>query len=349
MIFPIRPAAAARAVLAAVVLVSAGGCTTLGTAPAKAGGPGAQAPPANPANAAAASTMSSQATDPAKPDGGGARRGDTRLVDTPPVEVVPPQVQVRRLDLDRVRQGMQPVPQAFITDLPASLQKIERAGKRKRLFIKTMLPAVLRANAAIKADRDFVKAVIALDIPPGELPDKMRRKLRALAEAYEVDPNNLAALKRRVDIVPPALVLAQAAIETGWGTSRFAQQGNAIFGQHTSDPDDRGMVPKGLEDPSFRVRAFEIVTGAVEAYLRNLNTHPAYAELRRIRAEARARGDYPDGPEMAAGLADYSARGQDYVEDIRLTIRANDLQAFADARLRPSVDRLVDARSFGEP
>ena len=188
MIFPIRPAAAARAVLAAVVLVSAGGCTTLGTAPAKAGGPGAQAAPANPANAAAASTMSSQATDPAKPDGGGARRGDTRLVDTPPVEVVPPQVQVRRLDLDRVRQGMQPVPQAFITDLPASLQKIERAGKRKRLFIKTMLPAVLRANAAIKADRDFVKAVIALDIPPGELPDKMRRKLRALAEAYEVDP-----------------------------------------------------------------------------------------------------------------------------------------------------------------
>ena len=109
------------------------------------------------------------------------------------------------------------------------------------------------------------------------------------------------------------------------------------------------MVPKGLEDPSFRVRAFEIVTGAVEAYLRNLNTHPAYAELRRIRAEARARGDYPDGTEMAAGLADYSARGQDYVEDIRLTIRANDLQAFADARLRPSVDRLVDARSFGEP
>ncbi|MDZ7711676.1 MAG: glucosaminidase domain-containing protein [Rhodovibrio sp.] len=208
---------------------------------------------------------------------------------------------------------------------------------------------MLQANARIRAERRFVETLIALEIPTDELPEAMRRKLERLADKYQVAPGNLAKLKRRVDVVPPALVLAQAAIETGWGTSRFAQQGNAIFGQHTRDPEDPGMVPRELEDPSFRVRAFETVTGAVEAYLRNLNTHPAYAGLRARRAEARARGEYPDGADLAGGLVDYSARGQDYVEDIRLTIRANDLQAFAEARLRPRPNRLVDAGALAEP
>jgi Bax protein len=253
---------------------------------------------------------------------------------------------VRGLDLDQVRAGVQLVPQARVDDLPARLREIDRATKRKRLFVKTMLPAVLRANAEVRAQRDFLKALIALDIPRGDLPGEMRRKLRALADRYQVDPGNLPKLKRRVDVVPPALVLAQAAIETGWGTSRFAQQGNAIFGQHTRDPNDPGMVPQGLEDPDFRVRSFDTVTQAVQAYLHNLNTHPAYRKLRVIRADARARGVDPDSHAMAAGLTEYSARGWAYVKDIRVTIRANDLQAFAKARLRPSVNQLVDARSF---
>ena len=350
MLFPIYPAAALRAAMAAVVLLSVSGCTGLGSAPAQADDPPAEAP-----NAAAAAGSAAHTPEPARPETGGApdardsaAGGDTGLPQSQPAQSQPPLVRLRKLDLDQVREGVQLVPPTRVGDLPDRLAQLERAGARKRLFIKTMLPAVLHANEAIRAERDFVETLTALEISPDELPAELRDKLRALAAKYQVDPANLDRLRRRVDIVPPALVLAQAAIETGWGTSRFAQQGNAIFGQHTRDPDDAGMVPRGLENPSFRVRAFETVTGAVAAYLRNLNTHPAYAELRRIRAEARARGDDPDGPEMAAGLVDYSARGHDYVADIRLTIRANDLQAFAEARLQPRSDQLVDAGSLAE-
>ena len=361
MLFPIRPAAALRAVMAAVVLFSVSGCTGLGSAPAQADDPPAEGETtAGTPGAASGSAAHTRAS--ARPGSGNApepaARGKTGLTQTQPAQSQPaqtqpaqsqpPLVRLRKLDLDQVREGVQLVPPTRVSDLPDRLAQLERAGARKRLFIKTMLPAVLHANEAIRAERDFVETLTALDISPDELPAEMQDKLRELAAKYQVDPANLDRLRRRVDIVPPALVLAQAAIETGWGSSRFAQQGNAIFGQHTRDPDDAGMVPRGLENPSFRVRAFETVTGAVAAYLRNLNTHPAYAELRRIRAEARARGDQPDGPEMAAGLVDYSARGHDYVADIRLTIRANDLQAFAEARLQPTSDQLVDAEPFAE-
>ncbi len=344
MTFPNRSAAAIKAVIVGVVLLSTAGCTSLSSTPAHADD--------QPASAADAGSDASEAP---RPGGSGAEPSDSAAAAGPglirgePAGVQPPMVRVRKLDLDRVREGVQMVPRAELSDLPDRLSQVDHARERKRLFIKTLLPAVLQANAAIRAERQFVQTLIALEIPADQLPAEMRAKLERLAEKYQVAPGNLAELKRRVDIVPPALVLAQAAIETGWGTSRFAQQGNAIFGQHTRDPDEPGMVPEGLEDPSFRVRAFETVTGAVEAYLRNLNTHPAYAELRARRAAARARGDYPDGPALAAGLVDYSARGQDYVEDIRLTIRANDLQAFAEARLRPRADQLVDAGALAEP
>ena len=344
MTFPNRSAAALKAVMAAVALSSTAGCTGLSSAPARADD-----------QPAAAADAGSDAPVSPRPDGSSAEPSDSAAAAGPGLirgaraDGQPPMVRVRKLDLDRVREGVQMIPRAELSDLPDRLGQVDRASERKRLFIKTLLPAVLQANAAIRAEREFVQTLIALEIPTDELPAEMRAKLQRLAEKYQVAPGNLPELKRRVDIVPPALVLAQAAIETGWGTSRFAQQGNAIFGQHTRDPDDPGMVPQGLEDPSFRVRAFETVTGAVEAYLRNLNTHPAYAELRARRAEARARSDYPDGPDLAAGLVDYSARGQDYVEDIRLTIRANDLQAFAEARLRPRADQLVDAGPRAEP
>ena len=344
MTFPNRSAAVLQAVLAAVVLLSTAGCTSLSSAPAH-----ADDQPASAANASSDAPAAPRPASSGAGTSGSAAAAGPGLIRGEPASPQPRRVRVRKLDLDRVREGVQMVPRAALSDLPDRLSQVDRARERKRLFIKTLLPAVLQANAAIRAERQFVQTLIALEIPPDRLPAEMRAKLERLAEKYQVAPGNLARLKRRADIVPPALVLAQAAIETGWGTSRFAQQGNAIFGQHTRDPDDPGMVPQGLEDPSFRVRAFETVTGAVQAYLRNLNTHPAYAGLRARRAAARARGAYPDGLDLAAGLVDYSARGPHYVEDIRLTIRANDLQAFAEARLRPRADRLVDAGALAEP
>ncbi len=248
---------------------------------------------------------------------------------------------VYALDLERVRTGAQPVPPARVRDLPARLVRTDSVETRKTLFFKALLPAALKANRRIERQRAFVRAVRRLDLERADLPKAMLARLRRLEEAYGVAPHDLDALLRRVDRIPVSLVLAQAAIETGWGTSRFAQEGNALFGQHTRKPEHDGMVPKGLDDPDFRVRAFDTVDAAVAAYMRNLNTHPAYALLREIRAEARAAGRRATGAELAAGLEDYSARGQAYVSDIRVTIRANALADFRDARLMPDARRLA--------
>lgn len=258
--------------------------------------------------------------------------------------VHPAMAQLSRLDLERVRGGTQMVPQAAVGDLPSALTRVERASARKRLFVKTLLPAILQANRELRRERDVVRAVAVLDMPRAALPVEMRRHLARLEQRYGVAPGNLDKLLRRVDSVPPALALAQAAIESGWGTSRFAQEGNALFGERTYDLDAPGMRPRGLENADFKVRAFESVERAVRSYLHNLNTHPAYREVRALRARARAEGRAPRAVVLARGLERYSERGRAYVEDVQVTIRANDFDDFAAARLRPDMDRLVDAR-----
>lgn len=244
-------------------------------------------------------------------------------------------------ELAQVRTGAQPVPRLRAGDVPARLAELESVAARKRLFIKTVLPAALKANEQVADRRRFVQARARLELTRAELPQAMRARLSRLEEAYGVAAGDTQALLARVDRIPVSLLLAQAAIESGWGTSRFAQQGNALFGQRTHDPADPGMVPAGLDDPDFRVRAFGSVEAAVAAYLHNLNTHPAYAGLRRLRAAARAEGRQATGAELAAALQDYSERGRAYIDDLRSIIAANDLADFRDARLAPDVRRLV--------
>lgn len=245
------------------------------------------------------------------------------------------------LNLDRIRAGTQLVPRAQIADLPGQLTRIKGVTERKTLFIKTLLPAALKANAEVERQRAFVRAVHRLDISRQEMPAPMLGRLEYLEKTYGVAPGEFDELLRKVDRIPVSLLLAQAAMETGWGTSRFAQQGNALFGQHTSNPAHDGMVPRGLDDPNFRVRAFDSVDAAVSAYLQNLNSHAAYAKLRAIRAAARDEGRPVRGVDLAGGLEDYSVRGQAYVEDIRQIIRANDLADFRYARLSPALQNFA--------
>jgi Bax protein len=280
---------------------------------------------------------------------GGPVAADDGIAARDPADRKPLVARLRALDLARLRSGVQPVPRGAVHDLPPALDDIERADGRKRLFVKSLLPGILKANAEVRRQRDFLQTLKALEIPRPELPAEMRTRLERLERRYEVEPGRLETLLRRVDTVPPALILAQGAIETGWGTSRFAQEGNAIFGQHTRDPEDDGMVPRGIDDPDFRVRAFDTIEAAVAAYLHNLNTHAAYAKLRAVRAKARDRGARPSARAMAAGLVDYSARGWAYVEDVRVTIEANRFDQYAEARLRPEPSRLVDAGQTAAP
>lgn len=177
---------------------------------------------------------------------------------------------------------------------------------------------------------EYVSAIIRSGIEPSP---NLRSWLERLAARYETQPDRLDLLLRRVDTVPVSLAMAQAAIESGWGTSRFALHGNAIFGQWTT-AEGKGLVPSAREEgKTHKVRSFNRLSDSVSAYLLNLNTHPAYAEFREMRQEARRRGETPDGQMLAGGLEAYSEKGGEYVELLRNMIRVNRLGAFDDAFL----------------
>ncbi|SDF51461.1 Bax protein [Limimonas halophila] len=243
--------------------------------------------------------------------------------------------------LDAVRAGFRGVPRITRSGLPPVLPFVDQVERRKRIFLKSVLPAVLKANADIREARSFLRTVQSTDVPRKFLPGVWRTRLRQMEARYHVEPGEMDKLLRRVDTVPPSLVLAQAALETGWGTSRFAQLGNALFGQHVTEAGAPGMVPNGLDNPGFKVRAFPTLEAAAAAYLHNINNTTAYAELRRDRARARRQGEPLDSVELAGHLTDYSVRGEDYVSDVRATIRANDLRDFDDARLVPGPSHVV--------
>ena len=191
------------------------------------------------------------------------------------------------------------------------------------MFIKSLLPLLLLENERILADRARLETIYA-DIAAGETPGLIDQAFLAeTAERYEVPADRPRELLRKVDAVPVSLAIAQAALETGWGTSRPAQAGHALFGQ---------MIYRD-EDDDGRVRRFAALPEAVAAYALNLNTHRAYGEFRRARAAARGEGKPHDGHALAQHLQRYSERRMDYVRDVRAVMRANGLRALDKARL----------------
>ncbi|MEK9672036.1 MAG: glucosaminidase domain-containing protein [Rhodospirillaceae bacterium] len=238
-----------------------------------------------------------------------------------------------KYDLEHIREKGATVPPAFLASLPPDLGRIRETQERKRLFFQAVLPLILRANQEILADRKRLWRVQADDRLGRAIPAQDRLWLRAMAEKYETDPGDLTTLLRRVDIVPPSLALAQAAEESGWGTSRFARQGNAIFGQWTMEKAE-GLVPLNRdEDKDHLVRRFKALIDSVRAYMANLNTHRAYRELRQGREALRRAGDPLNGLSLARFLNRYSQRGDHYVDAIRDMIQGNELNRLDDARL----------------
>lgn len=229
------------------------------------------------------------------------------------------------------------VPRLFLANLPDRLPAIKSVDTRKEVFIRTMLPLVLRANEMVLSKRRRLEAIAARVAEGGEPGKDDRAWLQALADDYGVEiesfPDAIDVLLKRVDAVPPSLALAQAAIESGWGTSRFAQQGNALFGQWTYEA-GTGIVPAGrAEGATHEIKTFPHLLDAVRAYLRNLNTHAAYRELRTRRARMRAEGKPLDALALADTLIRYSERGQDYVDSLKSLIRYNRLRALDRLRL----------------
>ena len=236
--------------------------------------------------------------------------------------------------LSDVRDGAE-VPRVVLVQLPGDLSTLQSVKVKKSLFIRSMLPMVLQANEKVRADRLRLLKLMVRDGAPGEA---NRAWLAGLAKRYAVKGDDLrqvmTELKKRVDIVPPSLALAQGAEESGWGTSRFAVMGNAVFGQWTYTK-GKGIVPgKREEGARHEVRAFDGLHESIEAYLFNLNTHRAYRKFRDRRADLRRNGDDVTGAEMIKTLDRYSQRGAAYIGTIRTIMRVNGMDVFDRARLR---------------
>lgn len=215
------------------------------------------------------------------------------------------------------------------------LASIEDVAERKQAFLDFLRPVVDYENARILEQRKRLLELLERLEEGGEAAAHERDWLVEQADLYRVkagdDPARARRLRWKIDIVPLSLTLAQAALESGWGTSRFAREGNNLFGQWCFES-GCGIVPERRPDhASYEVEAFDTVGDAVRSYLRNLNSHPAYEPMRKIRAEARREGRQPTGMEMAAGLIHYAAIGETYVEHIRTVIRRNNLHRLAQA------------------
>jgi Bax protein len=219
---------------------------------------------------------------------------------------------------------------AVVLRQPAPLpdfQSIEDAQARKRAFFSYLIPLVETENARIAREREKLLE-LAADLEDSSKPGWLQeRQLQRLGQTYEVDSNDtetlLDTLLRRVDTVPVNLVLVQAAIESGWGRSRYASRGNNLFGQWCYES-GCGFVPKRRAPGAFHeVARFDSPADSVASYMRNLNTHPAYAPLRKIRSGVRRRDERPSAMELADGLLLYSERRGEYVSEVKSMIRAN--------------------------
>jgi Bax protein len=234
--------------------------------------------------------------------------------------------------LQDVRSGRGVVPAVFLSQIPSDLPEFDSVEQRKSLFFKALLPLVLDVNESIRADRARLEQLANRAANGKSLSTAERLWLARLADRYQLDSIDFARLLHRVDVVPPSLALAQAAIESGWGSSRFAREGHAFFGQKGPAIGDQSG-PLLMDGDGALFRSFEDPRDAVRSYIHNLNTHNAYRDLRSHRAEARVKGQSLDGDNLAQFLVRYSERGEDYVKDVRTMIRANTLHDLDDARL----------------
>ena len=216
--------------------------------------------------------------------------------------------------------------------LPEEIKKIESTKEKKKLFLEIILPLVIEENNRIKLDRKKLFKVLNKKSNS----NSETRWLNSKFKQYGVVNKDLSTLKIRMDEVPVSLALAQAAKETGWGTSRFAIEGNALFGQWTFSGE--GLKPAGADpsDGSHKVMRFKVLKASVRAYQRNLNTHNSYREFRKARALMRERDQKLDSLELADFLDKYAATGVEYTKIIKKIIEQNSLQDFDKVKLLPT-------------
>ena len=218
-----------------------------------------------------------------------------------------------------------------LTLLPEEIKKIENSNKRKDLFIQIVLPLIIKENNFIKLDRKKLFSILN----KSKNSRSEKNWLSSKFKQYGVINKDVSTLKIRMDEIPISMTIAQAAKETGWGTSRFAQEGNALFGQWTWSGE--GIKPAGADsNTTHKVMKFKVLQASVKAYQRNLNTHSSYRNFRSARAELRDDKKKLDSLILTEYLDKYAETGKVYVKILQQIIRQNKLTDFDDAKLLPS-------------
>ena len=232
-------------------------------------------------------------------------------------------------NLKSIRAGEKVKP-IYLTKLPKDLNSLGNSKKKRELFIKIILPLVLNENQKITEDRKKLFKILGKNFnTSGE-----RVWLKRRFKEYKIDDQDLSKLKMRMDIIPVSLALAQAANESGWGTSRFALEGNALFGQWTWSK--KGITPANKDkNKNHRVLQFQILKASVKAYKNNLNTHDAYKEFREVRAQLRQENKEITGLDLVEYVKNYAAIGERYVKVLTDLIKSNSLTDFDKTNLLP--------------
>ncbi len=231
--------------------------------------------------------------------------------------------------LNDVRQNKIAKP-VEIGKLPYELKEIQNVKKRKELFIQIVLPLILEENKKILLDRKKLFAILNKNNNSKSDNEWLSKKYKQ----YGVSNKDIPTLKRRMDIIPPSLAIAQAAKETGWGTSRFALEGNALFGQWTYT--DKGIKPAAADaGTTHKVMMFNVLKSSVRAYARNLNTHKSYKKMRYARAIQRDNLGKLNSIELVDYLDKYAETGKEYTVILKKIIEQNNLTDFDDVRILP--------------
>ena len=236
-------------------------------------------------------------------------------------------------DLNKVRSEKKVKP-IYFTQFPKDLDEIQSVQLKKETFIKIVLPLIVAENEKILDDRYKLNKITARKITTDDEKQWLRQKFLE----YKVKKGSVEELKNRMDMIPVPIALAQAAKESGWGTSRFALEGNAIFGQWTWT--GKGIEPL-LRDKSknHKILRFPILRASVKSYKKNLNTHKSYKEFRAKRRDMRESNKKISGLELTKTLDNYAQTGNEYTKILKQIIVQNKLTDFELVRLENSIEK----------
>jgi len=220
----------------------------------------------------------------------------------------------------------------ILSSLPSDFDQLQDVKLKKKLFYLITLPIIHESNRLILEDREMVinieKKFLRADLNENEVNETVRLAVKYKLDYSTIDLKLYRDLKQRINIIPVSLALAQAIVESGWGQSRFALKGNALYGQWTTN-EQKGIIPEDRdEDKTHAVRKFENLQQSVQAYMHNINTHRAYYSFRVVRRIAE-RVQYTDPISAKVKfLAAYAEIGQEYVDKLELIIESNKLREF---------------------